>query len=408
MVRRGLAPKNFRKVVVLIGSSLTTRAIYALGVVLILVGLYFVLNGVPVVRMEIGPAEIIGGAVTACAGWLVLTMGLVLSRLESLLERRPVADEVPVAADGGEVVAREPRRRRPILHPLSPAGRRQRADAVDTTVRPEPALAIPAIEEEPAPAPMVDPPEAPAITEGAPALVHAEEEQSHSPPVEALDPLVVAEPPKPRSTLLASFLARRNLPVPPWRETKAEPAPPVDEPFVPPVADPVSGSPLRRSVIDLSSGWDEEPAAAPPPAPVHHDEHPAPAEPGREPEAVPAASHHEVAEPVPEPVPVEPPTAPPEPEAVEAVPEHVPEPHPVPEPHHAPEPQPAHVEEPVAAAEPASSDPVVVGRYNAGSASYVMYSNGMIEVETEQGTHQFASMQELKAFIERRDPARAY
>ncbi|WP_131194269.1 hypothetical protein [Lichenihabitans psoromatis] len=51
--------------------------------------------------------------------------------------------------------------------------------------------------------------------------------------------------------------------------------------------------------------------------------------------------------------------------------------------------------------------PTIVGRYNAGSASYVMYSNGMIEVETDTGVHQFGSMQELKAFIEQQDVNRA-
>ena len=34
------------------------------------------------------------------------------------------------------------------------------------------------------------------------------------------------------------------------------------------------------------------------------------------------------------------------------------------------------------------------------AASYVLYSNGMIEVETETGVHRFASMEELKAFID--------
>lgn len=69
--------------------------------------------------------------------------------------------------------------------------------------------------------------------------------------------------------------------------------------------------------------------------------------------------------------------------------------------------------EPTAAAEPAPTPDIaseqhggatVVGRYQAGSASYVMYSDGTIEVETESGEiHRFGSMDELKAFIAQQD-----
>ena len=45
----------------------------------------------------------------------------------------------------------------------------------------------------------------------------------------------------------------------------------------------------------------------------------------------------------------------------------------------------------------------VVGRYESGGASYVLFSDGTIEVETEAGTHRFASMEELKAYIDQQD-----
>ncbi|MDX7953625.1 hypothetical protein P7D22_20895 [Lichenihabitans sp. Uapishka_5] len=71
--------------------------------------------------------------------------------------------------------------------------------------------------------------------------------------------------------------------------------------------------------------------------------------------------------------------------------------------------------EPTAAAEPQPTPDLaseqhggatVVGRYQAGSASYVMYSDGTIEVETESGeTHRFGSMDELKAFIAQQESA---
>ena len=55
---------------------------------------------------------------------------------------------------------------------------------------------------------------------------------------------------------------------------------------------------------------------------------------------------------------------------------------------------------------PAESDGAertVVGRYEAGGASYALFSDGPIEVETETGPHRFGSMEELQAFLERQD-----
>ena len=46
--------------------------------------------------------------------------------------------------------------------------------------------------------------------------------------------------------------------------------------------------------------------------------------------------------------------------------------------------------------------PAEVGRYNAGGATYVMFSDGSIEAETDTGAYRFASMSELRDFIEHR------
>ena len=69
-----------------------------------------------------------------------------------------------------------------------------------------------------------------------------------------------------------------------------------------------------------------------------------------------------------------------------------------------PIPQPIHPEPP-AAGPVAISDqaPTVVGRYEANGASYVLFSDGSIEVETETGTHRYASMQDLRAHIEQQE-----
>ena len=74
----------------------------------------------------------------------------------------------------------------------------------------------------------------------------------------------------------------------------------------------------------------------------------------------------------------------------------------------APEPSPAAIPDIVPAQEipPMPTDPeapTVVGRYDANGATYVLFSDGTIEVETVSGTHRFASMADLKDHIERQD-----
>ncbi len=75
---------------------------------------------------------------------------------------------------------------------------------------------------------------------------------------------------------------------------------------------------------------------------------------------------------------------------------------PTPAPESLPEPSP--VETPGIPREPGPTPmeaPTVVGRYEANGASYVLFSDGTIEVETDSGTHRFSSMTELKDHIER-------
>lgn len=68
------------------------------------------------------------------------------------------------------------------------------------------------------------------------------------------------------------------------------------------------------------------------------------------------------------------------------------------------EPEPAHAAA-EASPQPAPTDTpaptsAVIGRYEADGTSYVMYADGSIEAHSEAGTYRFASMTELKAFIE--------
>jgi len=43
--------------------------------------------------------------------------------------------------------------------------------------------------------------------------------------------------------------------------------------------------------------------------------------------------------------------------------------------------------------------PTLVGRYSAGGANYMIFSDGSIEAETENGAFKFASMSEFKAYL---------
>jgi hypothetical protein len=51
-------------------------------------------------------------------------------------------------------------------------------------------------------------------------------------------------------------------------------------------------------------------------------------------------------------------------------------------------------------AEPRAAEPVEVGRYEADGTMYVMFSDGSIEAQSEQGVYRFSSMAELKAFFD--------
>lgn len=69
----------------------------------------------------------------------------------------------------------------------------------------------------------------------------------------------------------------------------------------------------------------------------------------------------------------------------------------------APESPPEPTARPTPAPEPTAPGPetrTVVGRYASGGNTYVMFENGSIEAETPQGRFTFASLDELKAFVD--------
>ncbi|MGD1017514.1 MAG: hypothetical protein ABR863_13930 [Roseiarcus sp.] len=49
----------------------------------------------------------------------------------------------------------------------------------------------------------------------------------------------------------------------------------------------------------------------------------------------------------------------------------------------------------------AEAAPTLVGRFSAGGANYMIFSDGSIEAETEGGAYKFASMNDFKAYLAR-------
>lgn len=343
-----------------------SRVAYVLGFLLILIGGASIAIGSPDVRFEQGWTEVIAGSVAASAGCVVLVMGMLLSRLTALLASvrslsMPLAEQP--ASQPVDVV---------------PLYRARTAAVADTPAEPAfegpgAAAAVTAAEEQDAVAEQRRPiPLAPEFgrqlaEEDAPQPVafDADEPQvARSPGTPMLPPnesRPAANPARRRQNFLASFLSRRAAqreeemarlfkPSTAGFEPDLDEAEPSDDHAVDQQhaqSDDLGGLdlPPHREVEHLRPTYDEA-------APVEY--HPAPV-------------------------------------AVEQVEAH--------EPEEAVEPEPP---------SPLADHPLrpsVVGRYTAGSASYVMYSNGMIEVETEAGTHHFNSMQELKAFIEGQESA---
>ncbi|HXZ15543.1 MAG TPA: hypothetical protein VEH77_06170, partial [Roseiarcus sp.] len=61
--------------------------------------------------------------------------------------------------------------------------------------------------------------------------------------------------------------------------------------------------------------------------------------------------------------------------------------------------------------EPASETPerppTLIGRYASGGANYMIFSDGSIEAETDEGAFKFASMGDFKQFLKNRSDGKA-
>lgn len=376
--------------------------VYALGLLLVVVGVVCVAIGSQIIRLEQGWTEVIAGSVAGSAGFIILVLGVMIARLDALgdairewgvverlhapLRASDAPSEAPVwpAAEPAEEAARDLPQADPLqpelpLHPKPDA-----YPAAPVEVEPEPAFDYrePVIAEHRAEQVVENDHRG---QEAAPAI-----ELPSPPPVVEL--VETAVPERRSSRFISSILTRAAALQ--LRKPFETPPPRVQSPVQPslvPIEETVQpNAPPPRTSVDLSSGWPDLVPETPQVQDRPHEKpFEAPVHPHADTEAEshrPEADQHSDEEEHHEPEQVW------EPEIAEA----------------APVPSEAAEPEPLAAAmtEPHPLRPTIVGRYNAGSASYVMYSNGMIEVETATGTHQFESMQELKAFIERQDAGR--
>jgi hypothetical protein len=317
--------------------------ILAIGGLLTLIGVYAVAIGLPVIEIERGWSMVISGSVLISGGLVVAALGFVVRAVNGL--RGSLAAQPAMSAVTAPAALALPVRPEPAIAPDTPAA--------------EPVLAV----HPPAPVP--------AASESIPAFAVAA-------PTAAAAAVIGAG---------AGYLATHHEPEPaePAHEPEApatpEPAPPAHafdvpafdppEPPAPAAAEPKAADALgpdwldrEFAAFDLETSHEPPPPHAPEPAaapslPEPHEHEPAPHAAAPTPEPLieaPAAAH----EPAPEPVAEAPSTAPETPEG----------------------------------------NLSVIGRYDSDGTSYVMYSDGSIEAQSESGVFRFGSMAELKAFIE--------
>ncbi|GJE42123.1 hypothetical protein [Methylobacterium soli] len=325
-------------------------ALFALAAVMIIGGIASVIQGFPFVRLESGLAMVIAGATVAAAGAVILALGIVASGLRrverALAGRREPEAARPPARDLGSPNAGAAPVFPPRVDPVLPQGPATGRPILGTVA---------------------------GLAGGAAAGAALTAGRAGSEPT-------FTDTFFPRADAHADSAAAPATESEPTESHEAarEPEPSLPEPagFMPaPPAATASAAAASAATIPAATALA---ATMPPLSSQSHTAEPAgSAEPddGIAPEDDLFAAPEPVTPPHDEPAPVLRPamdTAPdPEPEA--APPE--------------PEPQP----------EPKLE---VVGTYASGGNTYVMYANGAIEAETPRGRFTFASLDELKAFVE--------
>jgi hypothetical protein len=321
-----------------------TWLVFGVSCLLVLAGAVSIISGAPIIPLERGWAEVISGTVALSSGGVVFALATVLLRLENLRET---------------LSARA----------IAPAAEPPQGVSVETLLQPPPPAAVEIPSPPPPPAETAPPPESP---DHAPAAEGALWKRIRRP----------GEQPDTRTLEQQGFPDRV---IPDDRPAAAQPL------AAAPVIVPPHPAPTAPATV-------EEPASAEPQAPSE------PAQIGWLERSI---GRNRAARPRP---------------AEPALPAAAPEPA-LPALFGATEPDTSGRREPplrvgATGAQPAPLEPEptpdlaaeqhegvsVVGRYQAGTSSYVMYSDGTIEVETEDGEiHRFGSMDELKAYIASQD-----
>jgi hypothetical protein len=338
-----------------------TWLVYGVSCLLVLAGAVAITSGAPIIQLERGWAEVIAGSVAMSSGGVVFAIGVVAMRLESLRDMMAIFAAL-APAKMQEQAAR----------PLPVAD-----EPVPTFVPPPPQSVAPTLSEvEPVPAdamvPLATPSPAAEPDPGLWKRVRRPAIKVDAPSLEA-DGFPDRLPPEPTPF---------EHPVADASPVEAPPSLPV-EPAVPPVA-PVSvrPEPDTASTVDTGQlGWLERSLFKSRAQKERDEPREVPASPGRTEPAMDLPLREPAFTSFPSRDTVEPaPAAEPTSEAAPMAPPTV----------------------------PADESPTVIGRYQAGVASYIMYSDGTIEVETEGGeSHRFGSMDELKAYIASKDQAGA-
>ena len=311
-------------------------ALFALAAVMIVGGIVSVIQGFPFVRLESGLAMTIAGATTASAGAVLLGLAVIARRLGGLVRAVTATTPHPLPEAGG--LEEEP---------TAPARQRPSLAATAASLGGFAGAGF-----------------------GADAATRAGREPTFFDPAPPPEPASTQSPisaaPAPIEPLLPNLLPEAETPA-------RDPAGRSEPVFFSPKDHPAEAEMLFESP-DKASGMPERPGTETAGRTEAHEPSP----------AAPAGAQAE-----PAPV-VEPTTVPPSPVETAEFTELPVAPEPVPEP-------PAVEDVPFVEPEP---EPVVVGTYASGGNTYVMYANGVIEAETPRGRYTFASLDELKAFVE--------
>jgi hypothetical protein len=413
------------------------RVFVILAFALMACGSLAIINGTDIVQLERGWTQIISGSIALCSGILLLGIAALLDALHKLTlaqerasERgKPLLMSAPESGfekalvkaqetegDKAPAVASAPASVQTTAPERETAKERPSFMAKMAALKPASAPSAPEPQSEPQSEQNSEPrfepslprpPLPPAPTLSLEERLPWKRKKAHEKAQERIQDLDENAPPLPleHDDVIEGVTYGRSMavtpPVPPPSQAPAiPPVPPAPDVAIPSAARPKLNE-LFRKATRPAERFDERPTPPlppfppgykPPKAPEPHDEPPLP-------EAfMPSAPRLDTAlEP-------EPAYAAPD---VALTPEHdyVPLQQPFTLPSHMEAPAPADAAAPAIIMDdvPASSEPHVVGRYEANGTRYALFSDGAIEADTGIGVYRFASITELKKFIDERE-----